>query len=79
MNLGSTEEISVKNLAEKIVTQLNSKSTIEFVPYNEIYGDGFADMLRRVPSIAKVQQLIGWSPRHDLSQIIDDVAAQLRS
>lgn len=79
VNLGSTEEISVKNLAEKIVTQLNSQSTIEFVPYNEIYGDGFEDMLRRVPSIAKVQQLIGWSPRHDLSQIIDDVAAQLRS
>lgn len=79
VNLGSTEEISMHALAQRIVERVGSKSTIELVPYQQVFGDGFEDMLRRVPKITKINQLIGWKPQRDLAKIIDDVAAQFRS
>ncbi len=79
VNLGSTEEISMHALAQRIVERVGSKSKIELVPYQQVFGDGFEDMLRRVPKITKVNQLIGWKPQRNLSNIIDDVAAQFRS
>ena len=79
VNLGSTEEISMHALAQRIVERVGSKSTIELVPYQQVFGDGFEDMLRRVPKITKVNQLIGWKPQRNLANIIDDVAAQFRS
>jgi UDP-glucose 4-epimerase len=78
LNLGSTEEISIKALADKIVQRIGSRSKVELIPYQEVYGDGFEDMLRRVPSIAKVHRLVGWTPNFNLDQIIDDVAQQFR-
>lgn len=79
VNLGSTEEISMHALAQRIVERVGSKSIIELVPYQQVFGDGFEDMLRRVPKITKVNQLIGWKPQRNLANIIDDVAAQFRS
>ena len=79
VNLGSTEEISMHALAQRIVERVGSKSMIELVPYQQVFGDGFEDMLRRVPKITKVNQLIGWKPQRNLANIIDDVAAQFRS
>lgn len=79
VNLGSTEEISMHALAQRIVERVGSKSKIELVPYQQVFGDGFEDMLRRVPKITKVNQLIGWKPQRNLTNIIDDVAAQFRS
>lgn len=79
VNLGSTEEISMHALAQRIVERIGSKSIIELVPYQQVFGDGFEDMLRRVPKITKVNQLIGWKPQRNLANIIDDVAAQFRS
>ncbi len=79
VNLGSTEEISMHALAQRIVERVGSKSKIELVPYQQVFGDGFEDMLRRVPKITKVHQLIGWKPQRNLANIIDDVAAQFRS
>lgn len=79
VNLGSTEEISMHALAQRIVERVGSKSIIELVPYQQVFGDGFEDMLRRVPKITKVNQLIGWKPQRNLTNIIDDVAAQFRS
>src|SRR5690606_7927549 len=76
VNVGATEEVSVLELAQLVIAQLNSTSAIEFVPYAEVFGDGFEDMQRRVPSIDKVKQLIGWEPSHSLQSIIHDVARQ---
>ena len=76
-NVGGTGEISIKQLAETIIKQTNSKSTIEFVPYEKAYAPGFEDMQRRVPDISKINQELNWSPKRDLTQIISDVAAHI--
>ena len=54
-----------------------SSSVIEHVPYEAVYGDGFEDMLRRVPSLERAHELIGYRPRRDLRSIIADVAQSL--
>lgn len=79
INLGSTEEVSIRALAERIIERTGSKSKIELVPYQEIYGEGFEDMLRRVPKLTKVDRLIGWQPQRKLVNIIDDVASHFRA
>jgi UDP-glucose 4-epimerase len=72
-NIGSTEEISIGNLAERIRTIAGSQSEIVHVPYSEAYEEGFEDMPRRVPDTSKVHSLIGFSPRTSLDQIIQEV------
>jgi UDP-glucose 4-epimerase len=78
-NVGSQEEISIADLATQIIDQLASKSQLTYVPYEEAYEVGFEDMLRRRPDTSKIAKLIDWQPRRTLAQIIDDVAADLRS
>lgn len=75
VNLGSTFEITMTQLAERIISETGSTSKIEYLSYESVFGDGFEDMLRRVPSIAKAKQLIEWTPEHSLEKIIADVAA----
>lgn len=75
VNLGATEEISVIDLANKIIDETGSSSLVDVVPYESVFGEGFEDMQRRVPSIAKANKLIGWTPKKSLSEIIQDVAA----
>ena len=75
INLGSTEEITIVELARKIVAETNSSSVIRLIPYSDIFGDGFEDMQRRVPSIAKAKRLLGWQPERSLTEIVADVAA----
>ena len=75
INLGSTDEITLTQLAELVINETSSSSKIEYVSYESVFGDGFEDMLRRVPSIAKAKQLIDWTPEHSLKKIIADVAA----
>lgn len=79
VNLGSTEEISILALANKVIAETKSRSGVEMLAYADIFGEGFEDMQRRVPSIAKAHRLIGWSPQKSLSHIIADVAHSLRS
>ncbi len=62
-------------LAELIIAETGSTSKIEYLSYESVYGDGFEDMQRRVPSIAKAGRLIQWAPEHSLQKIIADVAA----
>jgi len=76
-NVGGVGEISIKKLAETIINQTNSKSTIEYIPYEQAYAAGFEDMQRRVPDINKIKQELNWSPQRDLTQIISDVAQHL--
>jgi UDP-glucose 4-epimerase len=77
-NVGSTSEISIRDLAGRIIELTGSRSDISLIPYGEAYGEGFEDMYRRVPDIAKVQALLGWSPTCVLDDIIVDVVAQQR-
>ena len=79
VNVGGVGEISIIELAHKIIQHLSSESTVEVIPYSDAYGAGFEDMQRRVPSIEKAQQLIGWNPNKDLDAIIKDVAEYVRT
>jgi UDP-glucose 4-epimerase len=78
-NVGSTEETSILELARLIVELTGSRSEIRFMPYDTAYGKGFEDMYRRVPDIAKIRSLTGWSPRRSLEDVIRDVAQERRT
>jgi len=69
-NVGSTEEVSIRQLAEMVIKLLGSKSKIEFVPYNQAYAPGFDDMRRRKPVIEKLAKVTGFKPAISLEQII---------
>jgi UDP-glucose 4-epimerase len=77
VNVGSQEEVTIQQLAERVRNLCRSQSEIVHVPYEEAYGPGFDDMRRRVPDLTRVKELIGWSPRHDLDAIIGQVADYL--
>jgi UDP-glucose 4-epimerase len=78
VNLGNSEEVSINDLAKRAIALTGSKSEIRYIPYAEVYGDGFEDMQRRVPSLKKAAELIGYKPTRTLDDIINDVAAELR-
>jgi UDP-glucose 4-epimerase len=73
-NVGGTGEITIKQLAETVIKQTNSNSTVEYIPYEKAYAPGFEDMQRRVPDISKIKESLAWQPQRDLTQIISDVA-----
>ncbi|MEV1068815.1 GDP-mannose 4,6-dehydratase [Streptomyces sp. NPDC050263] len=77
-NVGSSEEISVRELGERVIAQAGSVSSVEYVPYAEAYGAGFEDMQRRVPETTKLRVLTGWQPRHDLTDVLTDAIADAR-
>ena len=79
INIGNNFEISINDLAKKVIAQTNSASKIIYVPYEEAYGDGFEDMERRVPNIDLIKSLVDWQPTSDLTKIIEDLAASLKS
>lgn len=74
VNIGSSEEISIARLAERIIQQLNSTSKIEYIPYDQAYTPGFEDMLRRKPSIQKLFELTNFRPATTLNEIIRSTA-----
>jgi UDP-glucose 4-epimerase len=78
INIGNDFEISIDRLAQKIITETNSKSEIVFVPYQEAYGVGFEDMERRVPSIDLINELVAWKPKRDLAMMIADIASDMQ-
>jgi UDP-glucose 4-epimerase len=77
INIGNNVEISINNLAQKIIDETGSKSEIVYIPYEEAYGDGFEDMERRVPNIDLINELVGWKPKRDLSTVIADISAEM--
>jgi UDP-glucose 4-epimerase len=79
INIGNNFEISINDLAKKIVNETNSNSEIVYVPYVEAYGDGFEDMERRVPNIGLIKRLVGWEPRRNLSAIISDISVDMKN
>ncbi len=72
-NIGSTREITIYELAQKVIELSGSRSSIELVPYDEAYAPGFEDMRRRVPSIEKIGKLIGYKPRYTLEDTLKRV------
>ncbi len=77
-NVGSGEEISILDLAKRIVARTRSQSKIELIPYDQAYEAGFEDMRRRVPSTEKIKAAIGWQPTIPLDHTLDEVIAQFR-
>ena len=74
-NVGNNQQISIMDLAKKVIEITNSSSKIEKIAYEDAYPDGFEDMQRRVPDISKIKSVLGWSPKIGLDQIIKDIAA----
>jgi UDP-glucose 4-epimerase len=72
-NIGSTYEISVLELAQRIKRLTESNSQIVFIPYSQAYEEGFEDMMRRVPDLSKINQLIGYAPTICLDEILADI------
>ncbi len=73
-NIGSEEEITIRQLAVRVKERLGSDSPIEIITYDEAYGEGFEDMERRQPDTRKIQGLLGWTRTRGLDEIIDEVA-----
>ena len=78
-NLGSTERVTIRELAERIIELTGSRSELVPVPYDQVYGQGIEDMLHRAPSIEKIYQAIGWEPTLGLDQILADVLDYVRT
>jgi len=74
-NVGNNQQISIMELAKKVIEITRSKSMIEKIAYEKAYPEGFEDMQRRVPDISKIEQVLGWKPEINLDQIIKDIAA----
>ena len=73
-NVGGTGEVSIKELAEKVIAITGSHSQITYTPYTDAYPAGFEDIQRRVPDISKIKKAIDWSPSKNLEAIIKDIS-----
>ncbi|MCD6401538.1 MAG: GDP-mannose 4,6-dehydratase [Anaerolineales bacterium] len=86
-NVGSTEEVTILDLARKVIKMINAEDKlpspnderIQYIPYEEAYTKGFEDMKRRVPDIQKIQTVIGWRPKKNLDQVLADVIDSLNA
>jgi UDP-glucose 4-epimerase len=78
-NVGSTERISIRKLADRVRALVGSESELVFVPYDEVYGLGIEDTLHREPSIEKIGAALGWRPERDLERILLDVIDHIRT
>jgi UDP-glucose 4-epimerase len=77
-NIGSSEEVTIQALAERVKALTGSSSEIVHIDYDRAYGEGFEDMPRRVPDISKIHSLIGYGPKKTLDEILRDVIDYFR-
>ena len=77
-NIGNNEEISIEELADKIIKITNSKSKKEFVPYEIAYGRPMDDMMRRVPSVEHIKKTIGWEPKTSLDETLKLITESIK-
>ena len=77
-NIGSTEEISIDDLARRVLEMTKSTSPIQYVSYEQAYGKPFDDMMRRLPSLERIREIIGYRPQTDLRTILASVIDDLR-
>jgi UDP-glucose 4-epimerase len=78
-NIGSTERVTVAELAQRVLALTGSSSSTVQIPYDEVYGQGIEDMLHRQPSIAKIAAVLGWGPTRSLDEILGDVVEHTRT
>jgi UDP-glucose 4-epimerase len=78
-NIGGEGEISIRDLAAKVVSVTGSKSGFSYIPYSSAYPEGFEEMMRRVPDTTKLRKLTGWAPQRNLDFIIRDIENDLRA
>jgi UDP-glucose 4-epimerase len=79
INIGNDEEISIEGLAHLVKERTGSRSPIRYIPYEEAYEEGFEDMMRRVPSLEKLEALTGFRARVPLAEIVDRIVQHLRA
>jgi UDP-glucose 4-epimerase len=77
INIGTEEEITILALAEKIKDLTASRSEILLISYEQAYGPGFDDMMRRVPDLTRADELLGWAPKRRLNDIITEIASKM--
>ena len=77
-NIGSTEEITIEGLADKIISMTGSRSRTKFISYEEAYGRPFDDMMRRVPCLDRVRETVGYEPKANLTRTLEHVIADRR-
>lgn len=77
-NIGTDQEISIANLAKKVIEITQSQSVIEYIPYEKAYSKGFQDMMRRKPSVQKLASVTGFAPSQNLESIIRDISLYYR-
>jgi len=77
-NIGASDEISIHQLAERVIARTGSNSPIKLIPYDQAYEAGFEDMRRRIPDTRKIERIIGWKPTTDLDTTIDQIIAYQR-
>lgn len=78
INLGSQNEISIENLARRVIEVTGSSSETCYIPYEEAYGEGFDDMFQRIPDLERAKKLLGWAPRYGVDDIIRQVTDDMR-
>jgi UDP-glucose 4-epimerase len=77
-NIGSDQPISIRELAELVGRRAGSSVPARFVPYSDAYGPDFEDIQRRVPDLSRLERTLGWKPKIELTQILDDIIAEKR-
>ncbi len=78
-NIGTDQEVSIMELAQKVVAATESESEIDLIPYSDVYPEGFEDMARRLPSVEKLQAAIDFRPMRTLDEIIADIVKEKRA
>jgi UDP-glucose 4-epimerase len=78
-NIGGEGEISINELARKVISITGSQSETVYVPYSQAYPEGFEEMMRRVPDTTKLRNLTGWSPKRNLDLTIRDIEEVMRA
>jgi UDP-glucose 4-epimerase len=78
-NIGSQEEVSILELAERVGSRVDGAAPIELVPYEDAYPVGFEDMRRRVPDTTKIHEFTGWHVTKSLDEILDEAVAEARA
>ena len=79
INVGSQEEVSILELAERVIEITGSTSEVSLIPYDEAYEEGYEDMHRRIPDTTKVEGMIGWRAARSLDDVIADVASSVQT
>jgi UDP-glucose 4-epimerase len=78
-NIGSTNEITITELAQKVIKLTNSTSEIIYKKHSEVFGDHFEEPQRRVPDISKIKKVVGWQPKQSLDKVIIEIAEYLKT